>query len=141
MSLNGALAGLVGITAGADSISVFNSVLVGFSSGLLVVLSVMLLDKLRLDDPVGAISVHLTCGLWGTLCVGIFSSTPEHSLFAQLIGIGAVALLAFPSALLLFLLVRIFLGLRVSREDELKGLDISEHRQEAYSGFQIFDLR
>ena len=141
MSLNGALAGLVGITAGADSISVLNSVLVGFSSGLLVVLSVMLLDKLHLDDPVGAISVHLTCGIWGTLCVGIFSSNPEHSFFAQLLGVGAAALLAFPAALLLFFLVRITIGLRVGREDELKGLDISEHRQEAYSGFQIFDLR
>ena len=141
MSLNGALAGLVGITAGADSISVFNSVIVGFSSGLLVVLSVMLLDKLHLDDPVGAISVHLTCGIWGTLCVGIFSSNPEHNLLAQITGIGAAGLLAFPAAFLLFLLVRLILGLRVSREDELKGLDISEHGQEAYSGFQIFDLR
>ena len=141
MSLNGALAGLVGITAGADSIPVLNSVLVGFSSGLLVVISVMLLDKLHLDDPVGAISVHLTCGIWGTLCVGIFSSNPEHSFFVQLLGVGAAALLAFPTALLLFVLVRMTLGLRVSREDELKGLDISEHRQEAYSGFQIFDLR
>ncbi len=140
MSLNGALGGLVGITAGADSISLALAALVGFSSGLLVVLSVLLLDKWRLDDPVGAISVHLTCGIWGTLCVAL-SSNPEHTLWKQLVGIVSVGFLAFPAALLLFLLVRWIIGLRVSREEELKGLDISEHGQEAYSGFQIFDVR
>ena len=141
MSLNGALAGLVGITAGADSMSVLNSVLIGFTSGLIVVASVLLLDKLRIDDPVGAISVHLSCGIWGTLCVGILSSNPEHNFLSQLFGVGVVGVAAFSFAFAIFFLIRITIGLRVSREDELKGLDISEHGQEAYSGFQIFDLR
>ncbi len=141
MSLNGALAGLVGITAGADVISIGDSILVGLSSGLLVVAAVLAFDKLRIDDPVGAISVHLVCGIWGTLCVGIFSSNPEHSFIAQLQGVVAVFALAFPASLLLFFALRKTIGLRVHREDELKGLDISEHRQEAYSGFQIFNLR
>ncbi len=141
MSLNGVLAGLVGITAGADSISVLYAIIVGFSSGLLVVLFVLLLDRLRLDDPVGAISVHLVCGIWGTLCVGLFSNNAEHNLWSQFLGVGAVFLFAFPAAFIFFFIIRSVFGLRVSREEELKGLDISEHKQEAYSGFQIFDLR
>ncbi|MEQ9366111.1 MAG: ammonium transporter [Leptospirales bacterium] len=141
MSLNGALAGLVGITAGADSISVMNSVYVGFIAGLIVVGSVMLFDMLKLDDPVGAISVHLVCGIWGTLAVGIFSMNPDHTVGAQLLGIGAAAALAFPAALVLFLALKFTLGLRVDKEEELKGLDVGEHGQEAYGGFQIYDLR
>ncbi|MCR9142264.1 MAG: ammonium transporter [bacterium] len=141
MSLNGALAGLVGITAGADSISVMNSVYVGFIAGLIVVGSVMLFDMLKLDDPVGAISVHLVCGIWGTLAVGIFSMNPDHTVGAQLLGIAAAAALAFPAALVLFLALKFTLGVRVDKEEELKGLDVCEHGQEAYGGFQIYDLR
>ena len=141
MALNGALAGLVGITAGADSISPFNSILVGGIAGLIVVGAVMLFDMLRLDDPVGAVSVHLVCGIWGTLAVGIFSMNPDHTIGAQLLGIGAAGAFAFPFALILFLALKFTLGLRVDKEEELKGLDVGEHGQEAYGGFQIYDLR
>lgn len=141
MILNGALAGLVGITAGADTVSIISAVLIGLIAGLFVVASVLLLDRLHLDDPVGAISVHLVCGIWGTLAVGIFSTNPEHSLISQLIGVASAGLLAFPSAFIIFLGIRSTLGIRASREDELKGLDISEHGQEAYGGFQVFNLR
>ncbi len=136
MVLNGALAGLVGITAGADVISVQGSVLVGLIAGAIVVFSVTLLDKVRLDDPVGAISVHLVCGIWGTLAVGLFVA--DKSVLAQLTGIAAVGAFCFPAALVLFLALKHTLGLRVSREEELRGLDIGEHGMEAYAGFQVF---
>lgn len=135
MALNGALAGLVGITAGADVVSVPAAVIIGILAGFLVVLSVMFLDRIRLDDPVGAISVHLTCGVWGTLAVGIFSA--EHSFFTQFIGVAAYGITCFVIAFLLFLLVRVTLGLRVDEEEELRGLDLGEHGMEAYSGFEI----
>ena len=85
MSLNGILAGLVGITAGADVISPMGSIIVGLLAGIIVVFAVITIDRLKLDDPVGAISVHLICGVWGTLAVGIFS--PGHSFVTQLIGV------------------------------------------------------
>ncbi|MCB1314409.1 MAG: ammonium transporter [Leptospiraceae bacterium] len=142
MALNGSLAGLVGITAGADAVGVGASVIIGILAGILVVISVMLLDKLKLDDPVGAISVHLTCGIWGTLATGIgwFRLDAEWILGAQFLGVISAAALAFPFALLLFFLLKVSLGIRVDRDEELKGLDIGEHGQEAYSGFQIFDV-
>jgi ammonium transporter, Amt family len=140
MALNGALAGLVGITAGADTVSITSAILIGGISGILVVGSVLLLDKLTLDDPVGAISVHLTCGIWGTLAVGIFSTNAEHTIVNQLIGIGAAFALAFPAAFTLFFVLKMITGIRVDEDEELKGLDIGEHSQEAYSGFQIFNL-
>ncbi|MEO0511635.1 MAG: ammonium transporter [Planctomycetota bacterium] len=136
MIMNGALAGLVGITAGADVIGVPQAVIVGAIAGVLVVLSVLLFDRLRVDDPVGAISVHLVCGVWGTLAVGLFA--PGKSIVAQLAGIGATAALCLPAALVLFLGLKHTLGLRVSQADEMQGLDISEHGMEAYSGFQFF---
>lgn len=139
MSLNGALAGLVGITAGANSMSVMDSVWIGLIAGLIVVGSVILLDMLKLDDPVGAISVHLVCGIWGTLAVAIFSDAATFG--AQLLGIVAAAALAFPAALVLFFALKFTVGVRVDKEEELKGLDVAEHGQEAYSGFQIYDLR
>ena len=140
MALNGALAGLVGITAGADTVSITSAILIGGISGILVVGSVLLLDKLKLDDPVGAISVHLTCGIWGTLAVGIFSTNTDHTLGAQLYGVIAAAALAFPAAFGLFFVLKMITGIRVDEDEELKGLDIGEHSQEAYSGFQIFNL-
>ena len=130
MILNGALAGLVGITAGADVVSVNAAMLIGFIAGLIVVGSVLLLDRLRLDDPVGAVSVHLVCGVWGTLAVGIFSS--EHSFVTQLIGVLAYGVFSFGAALLIFFGVRQTLGLRVSRDEERLGLDVGEHGMEAY---------
>lgn len=136
MALNGALAGLVGVTAGADIVSPMDSVIIGFIAGLLVVLSVVTFDKLKLDDPVGAISVHLICGIWGTLAVGIFVA--DKSLITQLKGILSYGAVCFISAMIIFSIIKTIFGLRVSKEEELKGLDISEHGMEAYGGFQIF---
>ena len=138
MVLNGSLAGLVGITAGADVISPLNTIIVGYIAGLLVVSSVLFFDRLRIDDPVGAISVHLTCGIWGTLAVGIFSS--EYSFVTQFIGVLSYGLFCFVSSFLLFTMVDKLFGLRVSEEEELIGLDLGEHDMEAYSGFQIFNV-
>ena len=138
MVLNGSLAGLVGITAGADVISPLNAIIVGYIAGLLVVSSVLFFDRLRIDDPVGAISVHLTCGIWGTLAVGIFSA--EHSFMTQFLGVFSYGLFCFISSFLLFTMVDKLLGLRVSEEEELIGLDLGEHDMEAYSGFQIFNV-
>ncbi len=138
MVLNGCLAGLVGITAGADSVSILSSVIIGAIAGLLVVLAVITIDKIRIDDPVGAISVHLVCGIWGTLAVGLFSMNPEHTFMAQLIGVVAAGVTCFVSAFVIFLVLKLTLGIRVSSEEELRGLDIGEHGMEAYSGFQVF---
>ncbi|MEX0856150.1 MAG: ammonium transporter [Gemmatimonadota bacterium] len=139
MVLNGALAGLVGITAGADVVSVMSSVIIGLIAGIIVVFSVILLDKWKLDDPVGAISVHLTCGIWGTLAVGIFSS--EFSIVTQLIGVAAYGAVAFGAALLIFLVVKAVFGLRVTEDEERLGLDLAEHNMEAYPDFQILSMR
>ncbi len=136
MALNGALAGLVGITAGADVITPMGSIIVGLIAGFIVVISVISFDKLKLDDPVGAISVHLVCGIWGTLAVGIFSS--EHSFTVQLLGVAAYGAAGFISAYAIFAVLKATAGIRVTREEELKGLDIAEHGMESYSGFQIF---
>ncbi len=137
MVLNGSLAGLVGITAGADLISPFNSIIVGFIAGLLVFLSVIFFDRLKIDDPVGAISVHLVCGIWGTLAVGLFS---DISFIVQLKGVFYYAIFSVFSSFLLFYLINKIMGLRVSEDEELKGLDIGEHEMESYSGFQIFTV-
>ncbi|MBC8207829.1 MAG: ammonium transporter [Desulfobulbaceae bacterium] len=135
MALNGSLAGLVGITAGADVVTVMSSVVIGFIAGLLVVASVMTIDRIKLDDPVGAISVHLVCGIWGTLAVGIFSA--DHSFMIQLLGVVSYGIVCFPAAFALFLALKVTLGLRVDEEEELKGLDVGEHGMEAYGGFVI----
>ena len=138
MVLNGSLAGLVGITAGADVISPFYAIIVGFISGLLVYIFVVFFDKLKIDDPVGAISVHLICGVWGTLAVGIFSS--EHSFIIQLLGVFAYGLASILFSFILFSLIKYFIGLRVHEDEEIIGLDISEHEMESYAGFQIFTI-
>jgi len=132
MALNGCLAGLVGITAGADSVSVLASALIGLVAGALVVGSVILFDRIRLDDPVGAISVHLTCGIWGTLAVGLFSMNPEHSFVTQLIGVGCYGFFTVACAALIFGVLKATLGLRVSEEEEVEGLDYGEHGMHAY---------
>jgi Amt family ammonium transporter len=136
MILNGSLAGLVGITAGADVVSPVSAIAIGLIAGVLVVFSVMLFDKLHLDDPVGALSVHLVCGVWGTLAVGIFS--PEYSLVTQFVGVLAYGATCFAAGFAIFYVLKKTLGIRVSEEEELRGLDIGEHGMEAYSGFQIF---
>ena len=138
MILNGSLAGLVGITAGADVISPMNSVLVGFIAGIIVVLSVIQLDKLKIDDPVGAISVHLVCGIWGTLAVGIFSAA--HSLYVQALGVVAYGIFCLIGSVLIFTILKYSIGLRVSEDEEIIGLDIGEHDMESYAGFQIFTV-
>lgn len=136
MALNGALAGLVGVTAGADVVLPMESIVIGLIAGLLVVLAVIGFDKVKIDDPVGAISVHLVCGVWGTLAAGIFGE--GKSVAAQLLGIGAVAVFTLLFAGGLLFLLKVTMGLRVSEDEERRGLDLGEHGMEAYSGFQIF---
>ncbi|MDR0708341.1 MAG: ammonium transporter, partial [Treponema sp.] len=151
MTLNGLLAGLVGLTAPCAVVSPGASIIIGLIAGALVVFSVEFIDKvLKIDDPVGASSVHLTCGIFGTLAVGIWANAPEEgivgllhgggfSLFGvQLVGVLTVGAWAALTSLLLFLTLKATTGLRVSHKDELMGLDLSEHKSEAYAGFQIF---
>nr|MBF0223470.1 ammonium transporter [Desulfobulbaceae bacterium] len=135
MALNGSLAGLVGITAGADVVSVMSSIIIGLIAGALVVVSVIAIDRIKIDDPVGALSVHLVCGIWGTLAVGIFS--PAHSFTTQLIGVIAYGVTCFIAASAIFLAIKAIFGLRVDEEEELIGLDMGEHGMEAYAGFEI----
>ncbi len=132
MALNGILAGLVGITAGADTVGIASAVLIGGVAGGIVVFSVMFFDHIKIDDPVGAISVHLVCGIWGTLAVGIFSTNPAHSFTTQLIGVGAYGAFTFTSAFVIFGVIKLVMGLRVSEEEEIEGLDLSEHGMHAY---------
>ncbi len=141
MVLNGSLAGLVGITAGADTVTVNAAMVIGLIAGFIVVASVILIDRAQLDDPVGAISVHLVCGIWGTLAVGIFSVNPDHSLVTQLIGVLAYGAISLPGALALFYALKVGMGLRVSEDEERMGLDVGEHGMEAYGGFQIHHLQ
>jgi Amt family ammonium transporter len=131
MALNGVLAGLVGITAGADVISPFYATIVGFLSGILVVVSVMFFDKIKIDDPVGALSVHLTCGIFGTLAVGIFA--PDKNLWTQFVGVVAYGFVVMFCSLIIFGVIKCTLGLRVSEEEEREGLDINEHNMHAYN--------
>jgi len=146
MALNGALAGLVAITAPCDGVSPVAAIIIGAIGGALVVLSVMFIDRtLKIDDPVGAVSVHGVCGLWGTLACGLFNM--DSGLFyggglkqlgVQALGAGAAFVWAFGLGMVLFLGIKYTIGLRVSPEEESKGLDIGEHGMEAYAGFQIF---
>jgi Amt family ammonium transporter len=136
MILNGALAGLVGVTAGADVVTPTGAIIIGLVAGGLVVGSVLLFDKLKVDDPVGAISVHLVCGVWGTLAVGIFGA--GKAFLPQLIGVVSVGAFCVVTSGALFLLLKRTLGLRVSKEEELRGLDLEEHGMEAYPSFQVF---
>jgi Amt family ammonium transporter len=157
MTLNGALAGLVAITAPCAVVSPGSAIIIGLLAGVIVVLAVEFFDKvLHVDDPVGAISVHGVCGLFGTLCVGLFA----EARYAQSAGLGAINGLFFGggfqqlgvqalgvvsvfawvgiTAFVMFAILKKTIGLRVSRGEELRGLDIDEHGMEAYSGFQVF---
>ncbi|MBF0253306.1 MAG: ammonium transporter [Candidatus Omnitrophica bacterium] len=151
MTLNGALAGLVAITAGCANVSPMSAIIIGTLAGVLVVFSVGFIDKvLKIDDPVGAISVHGVCGAWGTLAAGLFAQQPYggvngfffggglSQVYTQLIGILAVFTWTFGLAFVLFKIIKSTIGLRVSDEEQLKGLDILEHGMEAYAGFQVF---
>ncbi|MGD1893713.1 MAG: ammonium transporter [Cyclobacteriaceae bacterium] len=133
MVLNGILGGLVGITAGADQMGVTDSIFIGLIAGVLVVLAVVFFDRMKLDDPVGAISVHLVCGIWGTLAVGIFGALAGFPQFiSQLIGVGVIGIFCFVSALLIFYVLKSTVGIRVTAEEEIEGLDIGEHKMRAY---------
>ncbi len=138
MALNGCLAGLVAITAGADTVTPMSSWIIGAVAGVLVVLAVFFFDRMRLDDPVGALSVHLVNGVWGTIAVGVFDYTGRFSVLTQLLGVVAYAIPCFLCASIIFLAIKKTIGLRVSEKEELRGLDLSEHGQESYGGFQIF---
>lgn len=131
MALNGFLAGLVGITAGADAISVPLSMLTGFIAGIIVVLSILGLDRLKLDDPVGAVSVHGVCGIWGTLAVGIFSD--KASVGTQALGILCVCAFSFIFSFIVYMILKMTLGVRVDEEEEHEGLDVAEHGAPAYN--------
>lgn len=133
MVLNGILAGLVGITAGADQMSVLDSIVIGAIAGILVVFSVIFFDKMKIDDPVGALSVHLVCGIFGTLAVGLFGNLKGMSqLIHQLIGVFAIGAASFISALIIFFILKATIGIRVSSEEETEGLDGHEHGLNAY---------
>ena len=132
-ALNGALAGLVAITAGCDIMSPAMAALTGAIGGAIVVFSCLAIEKAGIDDPVGAVSVHGVCGAWGTIAIGLFSSEAGGAqLVTQLIGVGAAFLWAFPVSFAIFYLIKITIGLRVSEEEELAGLDIVEHGMHAY---------
>jgi Amt family ammonium transporter len=159
MIINGILAGLVGITASCAWVTVGNSAIIGIVAGVLVVFAVTFIDQLKIDDPVGAISVHLVCGVWGTLAVGLFAVGPggyswmvdiagnkvgPHGLFAgggftslipQIVGILSVGGMTVLLSSIFWYVLKSTLGIRVSPEEEFVGLDVGEHGMEAYSGF------
>lgn len=154
MIVNGILAGLVGITAGTAVVGYLGAVIIGLIAGVLVVFSVLFFDSIKIDDPVGATSVHLVCGIWGTLAVGLFANPNNFyqagaedaivglfygggvaQLFAQIIGILSIGLFTVVASSIFWLALKSTLGIRVTEEEELIGLDISEHGMEAYSGF------
>jgi Amt family ammonium transporter len=151
MAMNGALAGLVAITAPCAVVDPWAAIVIGSIAGVVVVLGVELLDKLHIDDPVGAVPVHGMCGIWGTLAVGIFGKQAlglanqgfiyggnPMQLGIQMVGSAATVIFVVISMGIVFKLIDVTIGLRVSREEELRGLDIGEHGMEAYGGFQIF---
>jgi ammonium transporter, Amt family len=156
MILNGSLAGLVAITAPCAFVSIPSSLVIGLSAGVLVVLSVLFFDKIKIDDPVGATSVHLVCGIFGTICVGLFAQdqfTPNTTgnglffgggtklLFAQLAGIAGVGVFVFITSLIFWHIIKATIGVRVSPEEEIEGLDISEHGNIAYPDFVTVTAR
>lgn len=132
MVLNGMLAGLVGITAGADVIAPHYAIIVGLIAGAIIPFSVVFFDRLKVDDPVGATSVHLVCGIWGTLAVGIFGKG-DFSFVTQLIGVLAVVGFTVVFSLVFGYLIKLTMGLRVSAEEEEEGLDLGEHGMTAYN--------
>ena len=138
MVLNGILAGLVGITAGADLMSVTDSLIIGLIAGVIIVLGVILLDKLKLDDPVGAIAVHLICGIWGTLAVGLFGDKAGIGQFMdQLIGVAAVGAFCLITSFIILFTIKKTIGIRVSEKEEIEGLDLHEHGMSAYPDFRM----
>ncbi|CAL2094058.1 ammonium transporter [Tenacibaculum sp. 190524A05c] len=138
MFLNGILGGLVAITAGADVMSPMDAIIVGSVGGILIVFAVSLVDKLKLDDPVGAIAVHLVCGVWGTLAVGLFGKLASGAQFlSQLIGVGTYAVFCTTTAFIIIFTLKKTMGIRVSEKEEIEGLDTHEHGMSAYPDFRL----
>jgi Amt family ammonium transporter len=138
MFLNGILGGLVGITAGADQMSPTDAILIGAIAGTIIVFAVSLIDKLKLDDPVGAIAVHLVCGIWGTLAVGLFGNLASADQFiSQLIGVSAYAVFCLITSFIIIFTLKKTIGIRVSEKEELEGLDAHEHGMDAYPDFRL----
>ena len=146
MTLNGVLAGLVGITAGCATVTPLGAVLIGLTSGVIVLYAVLFFDKVKIDDPVGAISVHGVCGAWGTLSAalfheGLFTGDPEFNLmsalYVQVVGIVVAFVWTFGTAFILFKILDATIGLRVSEEEEIQGLDLGEHGSSAYPDFSV----
>ena len=138
MILNGALGGLVAITAGPDLYNIYQPILIGAIGGMLVVFAVPFFDKLRLDDPVGALSVHLVNGIWGTLAVGIFASNPSEgiTLLGQIKGIVVVGIFAFISSYIVLFAINKIIPLKATKDEEMEGLDVNECGLEAYPEFK-----
>ena len=141
MSLNGALAGLVGITAGCANVTPTSSIIIGFIAGIIVVISVVTIDRMHIDDPVGAVSVHGVCGAWGTIAAGLFNigGTTVAIMTTQLIGVVTAFAWAFGTAFILFKVIDMTMGLRVTEEEEIEGVDIAEHAAHAYNDFQVLN--
>jgi Amt family ammonium transporter len=147
MAGNGLLAGLVGVTAGAWVVNGLGAIVIGLAAGALVVFSVSFFDKIKIDDPVGAVSVHGVCGAFGTLAVGLFASFESEGivkkglfygggtdqLVSQVIGVAAVAAFVFVAAFILFTILKVTVGLRVDAQEEIEGLDVHEHGFPGYS--------
>jgi Amt family ammonium transporter len=152
MIANGCLAGLVAITAPCIWVSIPAALLIGGVAGVLVVLAVLAFDSLKLDDPVGALSVHLVNGVWGTLCVGLFASADYSNgaallengrtalIVAQLTGIASVAVFTFGASLIVWTILKVTMGIRVTPEEEMEGLDVGEHGLSAYPDFQTVSI-
>lgn len=151
MAMNGALAGLVAITAPCAYVDPWAAIVIGALGGIIVIFGVVLLDKLKIDDPVGAVPVHGFNGIWGTISIGIFGKQSLglaneglvygggiFQLGIQVLGVITVILFILVSMGIVFKIIGVTIGLRVNREEELRGLDIGEHVMESYSGFQIF---
>ena len=143
LTLNGALAGLVGITAGTHTVSNLGAVIIGLVAGVIVVLGVVALDKMKIDDPVGAIAVHGISGAWGVLAVGLFDINGTGLFYGggagqlgvQAIGVLAIAAWSFAASTIVFRTIKAVWGLRVSPEEEIAGLDRTEHGTAAYPEF------
>ncbi|TGJ98864.1 ammonium transporter [Leptospira langatensis] len=144
LTLNGALAGLVAITAPCANVSISSAIIIGLIGGVIVVFSVLFFDKIKIDDPVGAVSVHGVCGAWGTIAAGLFAEEAFgginglffgggiSQLLVQLTGVGIAFVWAFGASAIIFLALKYTIGLRVSEDEEIQGLDILEHGNEAY---------
>jgi Amt family ammonium transporter len=150
MTINGCLAGLVAITAPCAFVSIGSSIIIGLVAGLLVVVSVIFFDRIRIDDPVGALSVHLANGVFGTLCVGLFAQDKIAGVatgnglfygggtklfFTQLTGVFSVAAYTFIISFIAWSILKLTMGIRVSLQEEIDGLDIGEHGNSAYPEF------